>query len=67
MRHKIGDLVTISYETERIGIVTEIRENSPFPYKVKWIREGRLIRYDSDFGHYSEGVVIPLEVLCNSK
>ena len=64
IKHKVGDLVTISYETDRIGIVTEVREDNPFPYKVQWLKEGRLTGNKNDFGHYSHGVVIALEVLC---
>lgn len=64
LKYKVGDLVTISYETDRIGIVTEVRENNAFPYKVQWLKEGRLTGHNNDFGHYSHGVVIALEVLC---
>lgn len=64
LKHSVGDLVTISYETDRIGIVTEVREKNPFPYKVQWLKEGRLTGKSNDFGHYCHGVVIGLEELC---
>ena len=64
LKYKVGDLVTVSYERHRIGIVVEIRHTTPFPYKVKWLKEGRLTGYNNDFGHYSDGVVIGLEEVC---
>ena len=64
LKYKVGDLVTISYERDRIGIVTEVRKNNSFPYKVKWLKEGRLVGHSSNFGHYSYGVVIGLEEVC---
>ena len=64
LKHKVGDLVTVSYERNRIGIVTEVREKNPFPYKVQWLKEGRLTGKKNDFGHYSHGVVMALEEVC---
>ncbi len=65
LKYKVGDLVTLSYERDRIGIVTEVRTSvHSFPYKVKWLKEGRLTGHNNDFGHYSHGVVIGLEVTC---
>ena len=64
LKHKVGDLVTVSYERSRFGIVTEIRANHTFPYKVNWLIEGRLTGHKSNFGHYSEGVLMPVEVIC---
>ena len=61
LKYKVGDLVTISYERDRIGIITEVRNKNSFPYKVKWLKEGRLAGHNSNFGHYSHGVVIGLE------
>ena len=66
LKYKVGDLVTVSYERHRIGIIVEIRHMTPFPYKVQWLKEGRLTGKKNDFGHYSSGVVMALEeVLCN--
>jgi hypothetical protein len=69
LKYKVGDLVTISYERGRIGIVTEIRENHTFPYIVKWLIETTNIRSPRlcDIGHYSVGVIISLEEVCNIK
>ena len=64
LKYKVGDLVTISYERDRIGIVTEVRKKNSFPYKVQWLKEGRLTGHNNDFGHYSHGVVIGLEEVC---
>ena len=64
LKYKVGDLVTVSYERHRIGIVIEVRESNPFPYKVQWLKEGRLTGHNNDFGHYSHGVVIGLEEVC---
>ena len=65
LKYKVGDLVTLSYETDRIGIVIEVRKSfHSFPYKVQWLKEGRLTGYNNDFGHYSDGVVIGLEEVC---
>lgn len=62
LKHKVGDLVTVSYEKNRIGIVTEVRKSAySFPYKIQWLVEGRITRSNNDFGHYSEGVVVALE------
>ena len=65
LKHSVGDLVTISYETDRIGIVTEVREENSFPYKVQWLKEGRLTGKKNDFGHYCHGVVIALGEVCS--
>ena len=69
LKHKVGDLVTISYERGRIGIVTEIREKHTFPYSVKWLIETTNFRSPrlGDIGHYSVGVIISLEEACNIK
>jgi hypothetical protein len=64
LKHKVGDLVTVSYERDRFGIVTEIRANLQFPYKVQWLIEGNMKGNKSNFGHYSEGVLVPVEVVC---
>ena len=64
LKYKVGDLVTVSYERDRIGIVTEIRDNYSFPYKVQWLIEGKMVGHKSDFGHYSSGVVVGLEETC---
>ena len=65
LKYKVGDLVTLSYERDRIGIITEVRKiGYSFPYKVQWLKEGRLTGKKNDFGHYSDGVVIGLEVTC---
>ncbi len=64
LKYKVGDLVTISYERDRIGIITEVREYNSFPYKIQWLREGRMVGHKSDFGHYSHGVVVGLEEVC---
>ena len=64
LKYKVGDLVTVSYERHRIGIVVEVREKNPFPYKVQWLKEGRLTGKMNDFGHYSSGVVMALEEVC---
>ena len=65
LKHKVGDLVTVSYERSRIGIVTEIRNSAQaFPYKIQWLVEGRITGKKNDFGHYSAGVVIALEEVC---
>ena len=62
LKHKVGDLVTVSYEKNRIGIVTEVRKSAhSFPYKIQWLVEGRITGFNNDFGHYSEGVVVALE------
>ena len=70
LKHKVGDLVTISYEPDRIGIVTEVRDNNTFPYRVKWLIEDKMnarSKAMGDYGHYSEGVIISLEETCNIK
>ena len=70
LEHKVGDLVTISYETDRIGIVTEVRSNNSFPYRIKWLIEDKMntrCKIYGDYGHYSEGVIISLEETCNIK
>jgi hypothetical protein len=70
LEHKVGELVTISYETDRIGIVTEVRDNNPFPYRVKWLVEDKMnarCKTYGDYGHYSVGVIISLEEICNIK
>ena len=64
LKYKVGDLVTVSYERDRIGIITKVRKNNAFPYKVQWLKEGRLTGHNNDFGHYSDGVVIGLEETC---
>ena len=65
LKYKVGDLVTISYERNRIGIVVEVRKGVvSFPYKVQWLKEGRLTGKKNDFGHYSQGVIVGLEELC---
>ena len=65
LKYKVGDLVTISYERDRIGIVVEVRKGVvSFPYKVKWLKEGKLTGHNSSFGHYSHGVIFALEELC---
>ena len=65
LKYKVGDLVTVSYETHRIGIVTEVRKSvNSFPYKIQWLVEGRITGKKNDFGHYSAGVVIALEEVC---
>ena len=65
LKYKVGDLVTLSYERDRIGIITEVRKSvHSFPYKVQWLKEGRLTGHNNDFGHYSHGVVIGLEETC---
>lgn len=64
MDYKLGDLVTITYATDRIGIIVEIRDNNPiFPYAVKWIKEElpRIKKSRGDIGHYSGGVLMKLE------
>ena len=62
LKYKVGDLVTLSYETDRIGMVIEVRKSfHSFPYKVQWLKEGRLTGKKNDFGHYCHGVVIGLE------
>ena len=67
LKHKVGDLVTVSYERDRFGIVTEIRANLQFPYKVQWLIEGNMKGNKSNFGHYSEGVLVPVEETCSLK
>ena len=64
LKHKVGDLVTVSYERDRFGIVTEITPNIQFPYKVQWLIEGNMKGNKSNFGLYSEGVLVPVEETC---
>ena len=64
LKYKVGDLVTISYERDRIGIITEVREYHSFPYKIQWLKEERLTGHNNNFGHYSHGVVVALEEVC---
>ena len=65
LKYKVGDLVTLSYDIGRIGIVTEVRKSvHSFPYKIQWLKEGKLTGKKNDFGHYSYGVVIGLEEVC---
>jgi len=66
---KIGDLVCLSYNTKTIGIVTEISNLpvSTFRYKVKWLKDQEnilSIKNGTDFGHYCDSVLIPLEKVC---
>ena len=65
LKYKVGDLVTISYERDRIGIVTDVRSaKNHFPYTVQWLKEGRMLKKQSSIGHYSQGVIIGLEEVC---
>jgi len=65
LKYKVGDLVTISYERDRIGIVVEVRKGVvSFPYTVQWLKEGRMVGQLGSIGHYSHGVIIGLEVTC---
>lgn len=66
---KIGDLVCLAYNTKTIGIVTEISNFSvsTFRYKVKWLKDQDnilSIKNGTDFGHYCDSVLIPLEEVC---
>jgi hypothetical protein len=65
LKYKVGDLVTISYERDRIGVITHIRDGTNhFPYTVQWLKESRISRNQSSIGHYSQGVIIGLEDTC---
>ena len=66
---KIGDLVCLSYNTNTIGIVTEISDlaTTTFRYKVEWIKDQDnilSIKNGTNFGHYCDSVLIPLEDIC---
>ncbi len=68
---RVGDLVTISYERERIGIIVSINKEVSFGYKVKWLREGKTFCHrDSsyrDFGHYTRCVLVPVGIVKTDK
>ena len=65
LKYKVGDLVTISYERDRIGVVTDVRSSANhFPYTVQWLKEGTRVGCLGSIGHYSQGVIIGLEDTC---
>ena len=66
LKHKVGDLVTISYERDRIGIIIDVqsKRRSDFPYTIQWLVDGKPKGCKINFGHYSQGVVIALEEVC---
>ena len=58
--------VTLTNAVFPAGHVLQVVRKSvhSFPYKVEWLKEGRLTGHNNDFGHYSHGVVIGLEEVC---
>ena len=69
-RPKIGDLVCLSYNTNTIGIVTEISDwtTTKFRYKVKWLKDQENIlsrQNGTNFGHYCDSVLLHLEEVCS--
>ncbi len=62
---QVGDLVTISYEQDRIGIILTIDESKTFGYHVRWLKDGKSFkkhaRLTGDFGNYSRGVLLELD------
>ena len=67
---KIGDLVCLTYNTETIGIVTEIWDKeqvSVFRYKVEWLKDSDKVlskQNGVNFGHYCDSVLLHLEEVC---
>ena len=67
---KIGDLVCLTYNTDTIGIVTEIWDKeqvSVFRYKVEWLKDSDKVlskKNGVNFGHYCDSVLIHLEEVC---
>ena len=66
---QIGDLVCLTYNTKTIGIVTEVSDwtTTTFRYKVKWLKDQENIlgrKNGTNFGHYCDSVLIPLEEVC---
>ena len=67
---KIGDLVCLTYNTQTIGIVTEIWDKeqvSVFRYKVEWLKDSDKVlskQNGTKFGHYCDSVLMHLEDIC---
>ena len=66
---KIGDLVCLTYNTNTIGIVTKVCVGyaTKFRYKVEWLKDSENIlskQNGTNFGHYCDSVLIPLEDIC---
>ena len=67
---KIGDLVCLTYNTDTIGIVTEIWDKeqvSVFRYKVEWLKDSDKVlskQNGTKFGHYCDSVLLNLEDIC---
>ena len=68
---KIGDLVCLTYNTNTIGIVTEVSDSevttTKFRYKVEWLKDSDKVlskQNGVNFGHYCDSVLLPLEVKC---
>ena len=67
---QIGDLVCLTYNTNTIGIVTDIWNchNTKYRYKVKWLKDQENIlsvQNGTDFGHYCDSVLLHLEEVCS--
>jgi len=70
---KIGDLVCLTYNTNTIGIVTEVLCSRTwttkwFRYKVQWIKDQENIlsrQNGTNFGHYCDSVLLHLEEVCS--
>ena len=66
---KIGDLVCLTYNHDTIGIVTKVCVGyaTKFRYKVEWLKDSENIlskQNGTNFGHYCDSVLIPLEEIC---
>lgn len=61
---QVGDLVTVSYEQDRIGIILSIDKSKKYGYHVRWLRDGKCFkkhtRLTGDFGNYSENLLVEL-------
>ena len=65
---KIGDLVCLTYNTNTIGIVTEVSDSevttTKFRYKVEWLKDSDKVlskQNGVNFGHYCDSVLLHLE------
>ena len=64
---KIGDLVCLTYNTDTIGIVTDISMGTRFRYKVEWLKDSDKVlskQNGVNFGHYCDSVLLHLEEVC---
>ena len=66
---KIGDLVCLTYNTNTIGIVTEVSDwtTTRFRYKVEWLKDSDKVlskQNGVNFGHYCDSVLLHLEEVC---